>query len=614
VSSRCDVAAASAEDVDHFQHFANIFGRLDRKSCQAVPPGLGVRLLIVEDSEDDARLLYSELVGANRDISHLRVDCAGDMRAALAAAEWDIVISDHNLPRFSSLEALSVLKESGKDIPFIIYSGVVSEHVAVAAMRSGARDSIPKGNFARLLPAIDREIQGAAIRREKQEADHQAHQLAFYDSLTGLPNRNLFCSHISQELSRAEGNTAAVYMLDIDRFLRINNCFGYKVGDALIRQIGQRLQASVPAEGMVARVGSDEFAVFLGDVENVEDVRNAAEKMRAALAKPFIEGAFELYVTASIGMALAPRDGEDMAELLINAESALFRAKDLGGNNYQFYTHEMCAASIGQMALEGALRRAIENDQLILEYQPNVDAVTGRMTGVEALVRWDHPERGLLPPNEFIPLANESGLIIEIGKWVLQRACRQGKAWHDAGYPGLTIAVNVSPVQFWQPGLVQIVGEVLAETGIRPDCVELEITESVLMQDAEATIRTLNALKEMQVKISIDDFGTGYSSLSYLKRFPIDILKIDKSFSCDVMCDDESAAIVQAITALARSLRLIMVAEGVETLEQLDFFRSQRCERVQGFLFSAPRSVADVSAMLGTHERLPTSVLRLAAA
>jgi len=571
-----------------------------------------MRLLMVEDSDDDACLLYSELVGANRDISYLRVECADDMRAALADADWDIVISDHILPRFSSLEALNLLKESGKDIPFIIYSGAVSEHVAVAAMCSGAQDSIPKGNFARLLPAIERELQGAATRREKQEADHHVHQLAFYDSLTGLPNRNLFCNHISQALLRSDGKAAAVYVLDIDRFLRINNCFGYKIGDALIRRIGQRLQESVAAEGMVARVGSDEFAVFLGDMEHADKVRQAAENVRAALARPFTEGALELYVTVSIGMALSPRDGTDMTELLIKAETAMFRAKGLGGNNYQFYANDMCAAAVGQIALEGALRRAIENDELILEYQPNVDAVSGLMTGVEALVRWQHPERGLLQPDEFIPLANESGLIIEIGKWVLRRACRQGKAWHDAGYSGLTMAVNVSPVQFWQPGLVQIVAEVLADTGIDPRCVELEITESVLMQDAEATIKTLRALKEMQVRISIDDFGTGYSSLSYLKRFPIDILKIDKSFSCDVMRDEESTAIVQAITALARSLRLVMVAEGVETMEQLNFFRAQRCERVQGFLFSAPRTVEDLSALLDTRARLIASPLRIA--
>jgi diguanylate cyclase (GGDEF)-like protein len=582
-------------------------GRLALSGCR-------MRLLIVEDSDDDARLLYSELVGANRDISYVRVDCAEDMRVALAEAEWDIVISDHSLPRFSSIEALSLLKESGKDIPFIIYSGVVSEPVAVAAMCSGAQDSIPKGNFARLLPAIERELQGAAVRREKQEADHHVHQLAFYDSLTGLPNRNLFCNQISQALLRTEGKISAVYMLDLDRFLRINNCFGYKVGDALIRQIGQRLQENVQAKGMVARVGSDEFAVFLDGMENAENIRHVAENIREALARPFVEGAFELYVTVSIGMALAPRDGKEMAELLINAETAMFRAKDLGGNNYQFYAREMCAASVGQITLEGALRRAVENDELILDYQPNVDVVTGRMTGMEALVRWHHPQHGLLPPNEFIPLANESGLIVEIGKWVLRRACRQGKAWHDAGFTGLTMAVNVSPVQFWQPGLVQVVEEVLADTGMDPNCLELEITESVLMQDAEATIRTLNALKEMHVKISIDDFGTGYSSLSYLKRFPIDILKIDKSFSCDVMRDEQSAAIVQAITTLARSLRLVVVAEGVETLEQLDFFRGQRCERVQGFLFSPPRSVADLSAMLEMHEHLPASNQRLAIA
>jgi diguanylate cyclase (GGDEF)-like protein len=572
-----------------------------------------MRVLIVEDSDDDARLLYSELVAANKATSYLRVDCAEDMRVALGAGNWDLVISDHSLPCFSSLEALNLLKESGKDVPFIIYSGAVSEHVAVTAMCSGAQDSIAKGNFARLLPAIERELQGAAMRREKLAADQHVQRLAFYDSLTGLPNRNLFCDHVRQQMLSAQGRLAAVCVLDIDRFLRINNCFGYKVGDALMRQIAQRLKASVSATAMVARVGSDEFAVFLGGIENADSVRLAAEDIRAALARPFVEGALELFVSVSIGMALSPRDGTDMSELLINAETAMFRAKSLGGNNYQFHARNMCTAAAGQMALEGALRRAIENDELILQYQPNLDAVSGQIAGVEALVRWQHPERGLLPPDAFIPLANESGLIIEIGQWVLRRACRQGKAWHDAGYLGLTMAVNVSPVQFWQPGLVQIVEQVLAETGIDPSCVELEITESALMQDAEATIKTLNALREMKVKISIDDFGTGYSSLSYLKRFPIDILKIDKSFSCDVVRDAESAAIVQAITALARSLRLAMVAEGVETMEQLEFFRAQQCGRVQGFLFSAPRSVDDVGAMLGTRPRWPAPGLRLAA-
>jgi len=557
-----------------------------------------VRLLMVEDSEDDARLLYSELAQANADIIYRRVDCPEEMRSALSDSEWDIVISDHSMPRFSPLDALSLLKDCGRNIPFIIYSGHVSEHLELAALCSGAKDSIQKGNVARLVPAMDREIHGAATRRAMEQADARVHRLAFYDSLTGLPNRNLFCDYANQRLSQSEGKTPTVYVLDVDRFLRINNCFGYKVGDAMIAQIGARLQQGVPEEGMVARLGSDVFAVFLADIASTDEAREAAEKIRNAFARPFTEAGPELYVTVSIGVAMSPLDGQDMAELLINAETAMFRAKALGGGSYQFYSHAMRSVSEEQWKLESALHGAVEREELLLEYQPLVNVATGKLTGVEALVRWRHPTLGLLPPDRFIPLANETGLILEIGRWVLVNACRQAKAWHDAGHAGLTMAVNVSAVQFWQPGLLQFVADVLAQTGIEPRCLELEITETVLMQDVDATVSTLQALKAMDVRISVDDFGTGYSSLSYLKRFPIDILKIDRVFSCDVMSNAESAAIVQAISSLARSLSLATVAEGVETAEQLEFFRGQRCERVQGYLFSAPRAANDITAML----------------
>jgi diguanylate cyclase (GGDEF)-like protein len=562
--------------------------------------GQPMRLLVVEDSEDDALLLRSELKRANGDIVFLRVDDAATMRAALMEAEWDVVISDHSLPGFSSLEALQVISEFGKDIPFIIYSGVVSEHVAVAAMYSGAHDAIPKGNVARLLVAIEREMQGAATRRAKERADVEVHKLAFYDSLTGLPNRNLFCSFVARQLGRAAQHGPAVYVLDVDRFLRINGYFGHKVGDQLIRQIAQRLQEAVPEDGMVARLGSDDFAVFVPATQDEAGAREAAEAMLRAFRPPFLQGTLEFCMSVSIGLALLGNGGDSAAELLANAETAMFRAKELGGNGCQLFSREMGTFMGDQLLLESALRKAVERGELLLEYQPNLDVASGSITGVEALVRWQHPELGLLPPDQFIPLANESGLITEIGKWVLQQACRQGKAWHDAGFPGLTVAVNVSAVQFWQPGLVQAVRSVLAETGIDPSCVELEITESVLMRDIESTVCALRALKDMAVKISVDDFGAGYSSLNYLRRFPVDILKIDKSFAADVMRDTEAAAIVRAVGDLGRSLGLVTVAEGVETDEQLDFFHQQRYDRVQGFVFSRPRSAAVVSEMLAS--------------
>lgn len=567
-------------------------------------PRAHLRLLLVEDSEDDARLLYSELKQSSNDITYKRVDTEEDMRAALNDADWDIVISDHSLPRFSSLEALQVLKEYGKDIPFIIYSGEVSKHVAVAAMNSGAQDSIHKGDFALLLPAIERELLGASMRRAKEKADAEVHRLAFYDNLTGLPNRNLFHNHVRRKLQRADGRASAVFVLDIDRFLRINNCYGYKFGDALIKQIGQRLQECLPPEAMLARLGSDEFAAFLGEVSGEEKAREAAENIRQAFQRPFVQGGLQFHLSVSIGIAASLREDEDVPELLINAETAMFLAKSRGGNSYQVYAREMGAIAGKQLILENALRGSVERGELILEYQPSLSVVSGKMTGVEALVRWQHPELGLLMPEDFIPLANETGLITEIGKWVLQTACRQAKAWHDAGHAGLTMAVNLSAVQFWQPGLVQTVAEALADSGMDPCCLELEITETVLMRDADATTATLHALKELKVRIAIDDFGTGYSSLSYLRRFPIDILKIDKSFSCESTRNAETEAIVQAVGTLGRSLGMVTVAEGVETAEQLQLFQKQQYDRVQGFLFSVPRVAGEISAMM---EARPTS-------
>lgn len=557
-----------------------------------------LRLLVVEDSEDDARLLFSELSSSANVATYARVDTAEDMRRVLQEADWDIVISDHSLPCFNSLAALEVLKDCGKDIPFIIYSGEVSKHVAVAAMNSGAQDSIHKGDFSRLLPAMERELQGAAMRRAKAQADAEIHRLAFYDSLTGLPNRNLFCNHVSKKLTQRSGRGSVIYVLDVDRFLRINNCAGYKTGDALIRQVAQRLQECVPEDGMVARLGSDEFAVFLDAVPDDERARDAAVNIKTGFSRAFFEGAREYHITLSVGIATAVCDGADAQELLINAETAMFQAKRLGGNGCQFYVREMGAHAGAQLMLESALRGAVAREELVLEYQPSVDVGSGRLTGVEALIRWRHPELGMLQPDSFIPLANESGLITEVGKWALRTACRQAKEWHEAGHAGLAMAVNLSAVQFWQPGLVQIVADVLEETDMNPQCLELEITETVLMRDADATIATLNELKKMKIKISVDDFGTGYSSLSYLRRFPIDILKIDKSFSCDTIPGVVTSAIVQAVGALGRNLGLLTVAEGVETAEQLELFREEGYDRAQGFLFSKPRAAMEVTRML----------------
>jgi diguanylate cyclase (GGDEF)-like protein len=379
-----------------------------------------------------------------------------------------------------------------------------------------------------------------------------------------------------------------MYFIDQDRLMRINNTHGYAMGDALIRQVAHRLQECVAEHGILARIGGDKFAVFRGGIADSREIQAFADHVMESFTAPFAIDHLEFFVTLSMGICVYPDDGEDVSTLLVNAESAMSLAKKLWRNNYKYYVKEMGEASSMRLVLETSLRRAVERGELLLQYQPIVDLKTGSYTGAEALVRWNHPQFGLLAPDKFIPLADETGLIIEIGEWVLRQACLQAKSWHDMGLHPMSISVNVSAVQLGQPQLLNHVASVLSKTGLDPACLELEITESVLMQDAEASINMLRALKEMGIKISVDDFGTGYSSLSYLKRFPIDILKIDKSFTRDIAVDMDNSAIVTAIAALARSLNLSVLAEGVETREQLNFLRKEKCDRVQGYYFSRP--------------------------
>lgn len=549
-----------------------------------------MKVLMVEDSEDDAHLLCSELASAGNDLTYQRVDCDSEMRAALRESDWDLVISDHAMPSFSSMEALSLLKESGKDIPFIIYSGNINEHTAVSAMRLGAHDYVYKGNFARLIPSIERELKNAAIRRAKQQAENHIYRLAYYDEMTGLPKRNLFCEKVTEMLSElaSSGASGAMFFIDMDRMLRINNTYGYAMGDALIRLLAQRLSECGKEDCMLARIGGTKFAFFKGNVADSSETQAFADCLMDSVATPFVIDSLEFYVTLSVGVCVYPDDGKDVSALLGNAESAMSLAKALWRNNCKYYVQAMGKAAARRMVLETALRRAVERDELLLHFQPVIDLKTGNITGAEALVRWKHPEFGLIPPDEFIPLADETGIIIDIGEWVLHQACKQAKSWHDAGLSHMSIAVNVSAVQLGQPQLLSSVASALSRTGLDPAYLELEITESVLMQDAETSINMLRALKEMGIKIAVDDFGTGYSSLSYLKRFPIDVLKIDRSFIREVVINPDDSSIVTAIAALAKSLHLSVVAEGVETNEQLDFLRSENCERAQGYLFSRP--------------------------
>jgi len=552
-----------------------------------------ISMLIVDDSEDDAFLLYSELASRGAKVDYKRVDTGSEMSDALSAGDWDVIICDHSMPGFDALTALEILKQSGKDIPFIIYSGHISDQAAYSAMGEGVNDYIQKGNFARLIPVIERELKGAAARSAVRQADTRIMELAYFDKLSNLPNHNYFCARVTECIGECEslGKTpcGTLLYIDLDRFLRINSSFGYEAGNEILRQAAARLKECAAESGAIlARFGGDEFGIFYPGLTDRIAVQNFAEWLKQAFEAPFVHAGIELYLTCSIGVALVPEDGRQVYDLLMNAETAMANAKRGGGNGYRFYVREMNATSAERIAMESELRHAIERNELFLQFQPCVDAAALNTVGAEALVRWRHPERGLIPPDRFIPIADESGLIVDIGEWVLRQSCRQAKAWHDQGFTDLSISVNVSAVQFAQPRLLDIVNRALADSGLRPQALTLEITESVVMHDAESAVGMLRALKHMGVKLSIDDFGTGYSSLSYLKRFPIDILKIDKSFVSAVGINDEDTAIVHTIMALAKSLRLMTIAEGVETARQVELLQKAQCDRFQGFHFSRP--------------------------
>ena len=676
-------------------------------------------VLFVEDSEDDMLLLRAELERGGFRVQHACVQSELELEKALGRRTWDIVISDYRMPGFSGLRALQVMEKHGVDLPFIIVSGNIGEDTAVAAMKAGAHDYVIKGKLARLVPAVQRELREAAVRREhrlaeaalrnseelfrqlagnipevfwimnagqerliyvspayekiwgrgsdalyanpeewlkyvhpadrarvsaarkkavfgcyneefrilwpdgsirwlyerafpvrdgdgdvvriagitedvseRKRAEERLTYLAQYDHLSGLPNRALFLDRLSQAQAQAqrEGWVTAVVFIDLDRFKVINDTLGHAAGDKLVVAVAQRLARAIRSGDTVSRLGGDEFALILQNLSKPRDAATVSQKVLEGLAAPFEVEGHEIFVTASIGITLFPSDGENPEELLKNADSAMYRAKHQGRNNFQFYTAEMNARSGEVLRLENNLRRALERREFMLYFQPKADLSSGRVVGVEALLRWQHAELGMVPPEKFIPLMEETGLIVPTGEWVLQAACNQLRAWRESGMPGVPISINVSGRQFQERDLVSSITGIIRSSGVDPRLVELEITESSLMSNPDDAIQVLQALKSFGVQISVDDFGTGYSSLAYLKRFPIDALKIDRSFVQDITRDRDDAAIVTAVVNLAHSLNLIVVAEGVETEEQLSFLIANDCDQMQGYLLAAPLS------------------------
>ena len=431
-------------------------------------------------------------------------------------------------------------------------------------------------------------------------AESTIRHLAYFDTLTDLPNRRLFHDRLDQASAEARrsGARVALLYLDIDRFKTVNDTLGHESGDLLLKVVAERLRARVRAPDTVARLGGDEFAVVLGKIEGAEGAARVAKKIVAGVQRPIRIAGRELCVTVSVGIGLHPGDAPDTESLMRRADIAMCRAREMGGNGFQFYEDSMNAAALERLDIESGLRGALDRSELRLLYQPQVDLSNGRLIGVEALLRWMHPSRGVMLPEAFIPVAEDTGQIVAIGDWVLRTACRDLAAWRRDGHRDMRMAVNVSTRQFRQENLPAWVRGVLGDSGVPPDRLELEITETLLMDNSDEAACSLRALRQAGIGVSIDDFGTGYASLSYLKRFPIDVIKIDKSFVSGCTCNPDDRTIVDAVVALGRSLKLKVVAEGVEAVDQVSLLRSLHCDVGQGFYFGEPQSAARIAGML----------------
>jgi diguanylate cyclase (GGDEF)-like protein len=430
-----------------------------------------------------------------------------------------------------------------------------------------------------------------------ENANARLQHLATHDALTELPNRLLLDDRLSQAIAYAERRAGqiAVLVIDLDRFKMINDSLGHQGGDELLKAVASRLHATLRKSDTLARAGGDEFVLIADEIDGVADAEMVAQRVIGCFAQPFNILTIDIHAVASIGISVCPSDGATAAELLVHADAAMYHSKKIGGNAFSFFKPSMNVFGQQRLELENGLRRALAKGEFELHYQPKVDVGSGRISSTEALIRWRHPERGMVPPGDFIPLAEETGLILQIGEWVLREACKQARKWQVSGTPPVRVAINMSAQQFRQKNLVSVVQSALADANLEPTYLEIELTESAVMHNAGASAAILEQLSRIGVHISIDDFGTGYSSLSYLRRFPLDKLKIDRSFIKDVVANAEDAAIVHAIISLAHSLKLKVIAEGVETEQQLDFLRSLGCDQYQGF-FCSPAILPDAFA------------------
>lgn len=674
-------------------------------------------MLLIEDSEDDAQLVLLELRRGGFKPEYFRVETADEFREALTQDQWDMVLSDHNLPQFNAPSALAIFNEIGIDIPFIIMSGAVRAADVVDLLKAGAHDFLEKNDLARLVPAIERELREVKVRQRQREAEktllklssaveqspstviitddkglieyvnpkfekatgytakevrsqlpdilgssyltqeqsdalwktvrdgkewrgefcsqrksgemfweyalvspiknpegetsnylitteditfikeaeEKIYHQANYDDVTNLPNRALIFDRLGQAVVRAKdaGRTAALMTISLDNFKKINETLGHEVGDGFLKAVARRLDECIRGAETAGRVSADEFAVILPDKESAFLPKIVSRRILERFAEAFHVADHELFTTVSIGITVCPMDGDDPGILLRNAVAAMHKAKEDGRNNYRFFSQKMNEESTERLNLETGLRRALEKEELILFYQPIIEAASKKMVAAEALIRWQHAERGLVSPDQFIFLAEETGLVVSIGEWVLFTACKHAKQMQQNGFPNINIAVNVSPEQIRSGSLIGSVQGALDQSGLAPQYLDLEMTEGVCMDDSTTTVETLHQLNRMGIRISIDDFGTGYSSLSYLKRYPFHKLKIDRAFVADLPSDPDDVALVEAVLAMAKSLGLQVLAEGVETEEQCQYLTWRQCDLLQGFYFSRPMPIEE---------------------
>ncbi len=560
------------------------------------------KILIIDDAVF-VRSILTELLGDKYSCSS--ASCEAEVLEAIAQETFDVVLSDIDLGDTSGIDLVPKILAASPDTTVVMISGNQTIDHAIGAMRVGAFDYVKKPfdlDYVDLV--VSRALEHSLLLRHKRNYEmelellvkkrtEELDYLSYHDVLTDLPNRILFEDRLSQSiLSSRQGERIAVAYASLDGFKKIQDTLGHSPAGLVLKEVSSRLKSCIGEAGTVSRIDGDEFAVLIPHFESDQELAGLAECILERLREPIAIESEEIYLTASIGISLFPFDGNSPEKLLKSTGTAVLRAREQGGNNYQFYTSGMNTSAMQRLALESSLRRAIEREEFHVYYQPKVNMNSGSLVGMEALVRWQHPELGLVSPTDFIPIAEESGMIVPLGEWVLRQACTFTRRLHSEGKM-LGVAVNLSARQLKHPSLADTIISILDETGLDAKYLNLEITESSILVDAEGAVETLGRLKAIGTQLSLDDFGTGYSSLGHLKKLPIDVLKIDQSFIRDVTTDPDDASLVMAMVTLAHNLRLKVVAEGIETPEQLGFLNLLRCDEYQGYLYSPPLSEED---------------------